>query len=206
MSRDLARAATQFFGGRLCLDFANTIDWRTSNQPQELIPDYDSFLNWSSARGTVSARTAKRLRVLVTTEKSAGIGLMSEVYALRADILTAADALRTGGEIPLGRLNRFLDAAPPQPSLVELGAGYAHELPGTSLHEPVWPILWSVSALLTSNDVARIGCCQAQDCGWYFVDESPNRTRIWCSSEVCGNRERARRSYARRRPPRSKKN
>src|SRR5260221_63276 len=34
MSRDPARAATQFFGGRVCLDFANTMDWRTSDAPQ----------------------------------------------------------------------------------------------------------------------------------------------------------------------------
>ena len=36
--------------------------------------------------------------------------------------------------------------------------------------------------------------------GWFFVDESPNHSRLWCSSEVCGNRERARRAYAKRRP------
>ncbi|MBA1941908.1 hypothetical protein HLX82_24475, partial [Escherichia coli] len=40
--------------------------------------------------------------------------------------------------------------------------------------------------------------CEADGCGWFFVDESPNRTRRWCSSEVCGNRERARRAYAKR--------
>ena len=44
MSRDPARAATQFFGGRICLDFANTMDWRTSEEPQELIPHYAAFL------------------------------------------------------------------------------------------------------------------------------------------------------------------
>jgi predicted RNA-binding Zn ribbon-like protein len=59
-------------------------------------------------------------------------------------------------------------------------------------------VIWSLTALLTSDDAARVGCCQAQGCGWFFVDESPNHTRLWCSSEVCGNRERARRAYARR--------
>jgi len=200
MSRDPVRALTQFFGGRLCLDFANTIDWRTSNEPQELIPDYESFLKWSAARGTLSPRAAKKLMTLFDSGKSGATDSMNRIYALRVNILITVEALRTGGEIHLADVNRILDTAPAQPPIVELGDGYVHKLPGLSLLEPTWPILWSLAALLTSNDSSRIGCCQAQGCGWFFVDESPNRTRIWCSSEVCGNRERARRSYARRRP------
>ena len=76
--------------------------------------------------------------------------------------------------------------------------GYVHDLPGKSLEEPLWPVLWSLSALLTSGDAGRLGFCQAEGCGWFFVDESPNHARTWCSSEVCGNRERARRAYAKR--------
>jgi predicted RNA-binding Zn ribbon-like protein len=74
-----------------------------------------------------------------------------------------------------------------------------HDVPGDRLEQPLWPVLWSATALLTSADAARLGRCQAAGCGWLYVDESPNRTRLWCSSEVCGNRERARRAYAKRR-------
>ena len=38
MSRDPVRAGSQFFGGRVCLDFANTLDWRLTNDPVELLP------------------------------------------------------------------------------------------------------------------------------------------------------------------------
>ena len=62
MSRDPARAATQFFGGRMCLDFANTMDWRTSDAPQELIPDYAALLSWSKARRTLAAKTVAKLQ------------------------------------------------------------------------------------------------------------------------------------------------
>jgi predicted RNA-binding Zn ribbon-like protein len=78
------------------------------------------------------------------------------------------------------------------------GAGYVHDLPGAALEEVLWPVLWSLTALLASDDAGRLGCCQAPGCGWFFVDESPNHSRLWCSSEVCGNRERARRAYAKR--------
>ena len=62
MSRDPARAATQFFGGRVCLDFANTMDWRTSDAPQELIPDYAALLSWSEARRILSVRAVAKLQ------------------------------------------------------------------------------------------------------------------------------------------------
>src|SRR5882724_7488532 len=50
MSRDPLRALSQFFGGRVCLDFANTVEWRLSAQPQEPIPDYRTLLRWSELR------------------------------------------------------------------------------------------------------------------------------------------------------------
>jgi predicted RNA-binding Zn ribbon-like protein len=200
MSRDPARAATQFFGGRVCLDFANTMDWRTSDEPQELIPDYAAFLSWSKARRTLAASAIAKLHARAAQKPSAAVAVMQEAYALRAEIWKVVEALRRGDRAGLERLNRSLAAVPAQPRLIRDGAGYVHDLPGAAPEEALWPVLWSLTALLSSDDARRLGCCQAQGCGWFFVDESPNHSRLWCSSEVCGNRERARRAYAKRRP------
>jgi predicted RNA-binding Zn ribbon-like protein len=199
MSRDPLRAATQFFGGRVCLDFANTLDWRLTDAPQELIPDYASLLSWSTARGTLTAGTASRLRALAVARPRAGAAAIDAAHALRAEIWDAVEGLRRGACAPLAPFNRRLAALPPQPPLTGGRPSYLHDLPGKRLEEPLWPVLWSVTALLTSEDALRLGLCRAEGCGWFFVDESPNRTRLWCSSEVCGNRERARRAYAKRR-------
>ncbi|WP_426438918.1 CGNR zinc finger domain-containing protein [Bradyrhizobium genosp. P] len=196
MSRDTARAATQFFGGRVCLDFANTLDWRTSDAPQELIPDYASLLSWSERRGTLPVAASRKLRRRAASDEAAAT--MQTAYALRHDIWTIADRLRAGHGVDLRLVNRMLSVAPRQPELVRQDRGYRHALGGAEINEPLWPVLWSLTALLASDDATRIGCCEAQGCGWFFVDESPNRTRLWCSSEVCGNRERARRAYAKR--------
>ncbi len=199
MSRDPARAATQFFGGRMCLDFANTMDWRTSDEPQELIPDYAALLSWSKARRTLAAKTVAKLQAQAALAADAAAAVMDEARALRADIWKAAEALCRGEHVHLAPLNRMLETAPAQPRLVREGAGYVHDLRGAVLEEVLWPVLWSLTALLSSDDAGRLGCCQGQGCGWFFVDESPNRTRVWCSSEICGNRERAKRAYAKRR-------
>jgi predicted RNA-binding Zn ribbon-like protein len=199
MSRDPARAATQFFGGRVCLDFANTMDWRTSHAPQELIPDYAALLSWSKARRTLAAKAVAKLQVEAARRAAATAAVMQEAHALRGEIWKAAEALCRGDHVHLAPFNRMLAAVPAQSRLVRDGTGYVHDLPGALLEEVLWPVLWSLTALLSSDDADRLGCCQAQGCGWFFVDESPNRSRVWCSSDVCGNRERARRAYAKRR-------
>jgi predicted RNA-binding Zn ribbon-like protein len=199
MSRDPKRAATQFFGGRVCLDFANSIDWRTSEEPQELLSDYAALLSWSKARGTLLAHTVRGLRELAAARAAAAEAALQEARTLRSDILVTAEALSDGRYSPLTKINRWLAAAPAQPQLVKNGTAYTHAVPGTKLEEPMWPILWSLAALLTSNDAARVGCCQARGCGWFFVDESPNGSRVWCSNDACGNRVRAQRAYAKRR-------
>jgi len=199
MSRDPARAATQFFGGRVCLDFANTLDWRLTPDPVELIPDYAALLSWSARRGTMSAETVACLRTRSARKNAEAIGTIKKAYELRAHIWKAADALRNGGSVELDAFNAMLSRLPSQPNLTQYGTQYVFDLDGTELEQPLWPVLWSLSAVLASEDAIRLGCCQAQGCGWFFVDESPNRSRLWCSSEVCGNRERARRAYAKRR-------
>ena len=43
----------------------------------------------------------------------------------------------------------------------------------------------------------RVKICPADDCRWAFYDTSRNRSRQWCSMEVCGNRAKARAHRAR---------
>jgi len=199
MSRDPERAGSQFFGGRVCLDFANTVDWRTSDSPQELIPDFGALLAWCMRRGILTSSAGSRLQAAAARKPESASRAIGAAWEVRSDICRAAESLRHGKAVRLHQFNTRLSAVPAQPAVISNREGYAFDLPGVALDEPLWPILWSFTAVLTSEDASRIGCCQASGCGWYFVDESPNHTRRWCSSEVCGNRERARRAYARRR-------
>ncbi|HWM66994.1 MAG TPA: CGNR zinc finger domain-containing protein [Steroidobacteraceae bacterium] len=199
MSRDPVRAGSQFFGGRICLDFANTLDWRLTDDPVELIPDYAALLAWSARRGVLAERTTQLLKSRHQRHMTEGAAVIAAAHSLREQIWAVADALRAGVRADLRKLNRTLAGLPPQPALIEHAQHITFELDGTDLQQPLWPVLWSLTAVLASTDARRLGVCQARGCGWYFVDESPNHSRLWCSSEVCGNRERARRAYSRRR-------
>jgi len=199
MSRDPIRALSQFFGGRIALDFGYTVDWRTSDEPQELLPDYQTLLRWTELRGTLPPASIKRLRGLSAKEPAPAAKALEDARDFRAEIARTAIALCNGETPGLAAVNRRLAAARQPPRLVKSPNGFVYDLPGADLQEPLWPVLWSWATLLTSEDAQRLGVCQGKGCGWFYVDESPNRTRTWCSNETCGNRERARRAYEKKR-------
>jgi predicted RNA-binding Zn ribbon-like protein len=63
---------------------------------------------------------------------------------------------------------------------------------------PAWAAALEAARILTSpEESARVRQCADDECGWFFLDTSRNRTRRWCSMKVCGNRNKVRRFYER---------
>jgi predicted RNA-binding Zn ribbon-like protein len=52
---------------------------------------------------------------------------------------------------------------------------------------------------LARERIDRVRECAAEDCALVYLDESKNRSRRWCSMEVCGARAKAVAYYRRRR-------
>ena len=53
-------------------------------------------------------------------------------------------------------------------------------------------IIATVAELAPTDDWKRLKACRDETCRVAFYDKSRNRSRAWCSMEVCGNREKAR--------------
>ena len=53
-------------------------------------------------------------------------------------------------------------------------------------------IVAAVAELATTSEWQRLKACRDDHCRVAFYDKSRNRSRAWCSMEVCGNREKAR--------------
>lgn len=64
------------------------------------------------------------------------------------------------------------------------------------LNRVVWEIARAAGRLVVSPRLARIRACAAADCGWWFADDTKNRSRRWCDMKLCGNREKLRRFRA----------
>ncbi len=198
MSREATRAGFKFFGGRTCLDFANSLNWRLTAKPVELLPDYQAFLDWSESYGTLLTSAIQALRARAVAEPASAKRVMEDARVLRAQLILTADALWSGQSPDTGFLDLQLRTLPAQPPLTREEGRFVFDLDGSDLRQPIWPVLWSLTAVLASSDADRIGSCRADGCGWFYADESPNRSRMWCC-DACGNRERVRRAYAKRR-------
>jgi predicted RNA-binding Zn ribbon-like protein len=75
--------------------------------------------------------------------------------------------------------------AVPAPAHTGLGAVFAR-------------LLAAVADSQAAGTWERMKACADDDCEWAFYDSSKNRSRTWCSMEVCGNRAKTRAYRARR--------
>lgn len=74
------------------------------------------------------------------------------------------------------------------------GAVTLEAAPGSSAFGRV---LAEVYALAETNRLARLKACASEECRWIFFDRSKPANRHWCSSNLCGNRQKTR-DYRRR--------
>ncbi|MER3457132.1 MAG: hypothetical protein C4304_09720 [candidate division GAL15 bacterium] len=186
-------------GGRLCLDFVNTVDWHGTDHPKEWLTSFDEFVQWAVHAGAVDRQTAEGLMAAGRARPAEAAGALREALALREAMYRIFAAVAAAREPPaddLEHLNRALARALPRLRLQARPGGFDWawaDDEATPLDRPLWPILASAAELLTSGDLARVRRCADDECGWLFVDMSRNRSRRWCAMEDCGNRAKARR-------------
>lgn len=191
-------------GGRLCLDFANTVDDRPRDRPSDHLGAYRDLVAWARQAGIVDGDGAGRLLDLADRRPSAATDTLRRAVALRENLYRIFSAVAAGGSPSAGdlaTLNRALAEALGRARLVPADTGFRWGWEGgpEALGGVLWPVARSAAELLTSDDLFRVRECAADDCGWLFLDASKNRSRRWCDMSVCGNRAKARRHYARRR-------
>jgi predicted RNA-binding Zn ribbon-like protein len=190
----------QLVGGYLCLDFANTVDWRLSDHAGEFLSTYADLVAWSRHAGILSEARARRLLKASRQSPPAADAVLRRAIALRELIYRIFSAI-VHGVMPVRadthKLNRALSDSLSRMRLVPAGGsfewGWAED--GDALERPIWYVVQSAAMLLTSSRLDRVRQCKDDYCGWLFFDMSKNRSRRWCSMEDCGNRAKARRHY-----------
>lgn len=183
-------------GGRVCLDFANTLRNRWRTTPEETLREPGDLTGW--------LREA-RLLAPGTTDPATATALAS-ARRLRESVDRAVQAvadgrLPTSGDVTL--LNRSAAAAPrPARQLVitddRLEAAGATTL-ATDPTLALALIAQDAVDLLLSAEILRVRVCGADRCALRFLDRSPARNRRWCSMSRCGNRTKVRLHQARTR-------
>lgn len=141
-----------------------------------------ALVAWLSDRGLVSPRAR--------ADRSDLERAIEFREAIRASLL----ANNAGGPIPAeacATIDQVLDWARLRPHL---------RADGTSVLEPdargVDGALGRLLAIIHQSVAAgtwqRLKACQQENCQWAFYDHTKNRSRLWCSMSLCGNRAKAR--------------
>jgi predicted RNA-binding Zn ribbon-like protein len=197
--------SNEFIAGHPSLDFANTVDWRTSEVPEELLQRYADLVAWSVRAGILEPASASRLEREADARPRAATRAFGRALELREAIHRLFLANAHGGSPHPDDLARVAGSYADAVANAELGRhpsapGYAWSFgESDDLDRPVWPLALSAVELLESEQLANVKECGGRGCGWLFLDETRNHGRRWCVSSSCGNRDRVRRYYARKR-------
>jgi predicted RNA-binding Zn ribbon-like protein len=190
--------------GRLCLDFANTLEARPDPEPQENLRRYADLVAFGEQTGGLTTDAAALLleeaeQHPVNAERTlaAAIDLRETLFR----IFTAVAAHDAPAADDLAAFNVAWADAVARARVVPDAAGFRWEWrqDAPELRAMLWPIAWSAAELLQAPELHRVHECAAHDCNWLFLDTSRNGSRRWCSMESCGNRAKAQRHRTRQR-------
>ncbi|MFD9499080.1 CGNR zinc finger domain-containing protein [Streptomyces sp. NPDC060035] len=174
----------RFDAGRICLDLVAT-GMGTSGACEQL--DRPARLaDWLVASGLVPKGTP-----LAAVDDS----WVARFRELRAgiDLLMTAEPAGRSADGALDRINALAAVAPPGLRAVRgKGGVLVRALSGGPACDALLAAVARDAVELLTDPVARAGLrrCEGDACGRLYLDTSRGRRRRWCSSEVCGNRER----------------
>lgn len=191
---DAEFAGNGLFGGRLCLAFVNhEQDWSKSKSDLFIFLESAALID-QSCRLSVEAKIAEDLLTeedVLSTAKT-----LSDL--LRRIFSSLAKQQTIGGRDLMG-LNALLPAAFAELSLKQSPNLVWYRPPITTLQAIFNACTRSAIALLTSGALSRLRRCAADDCDYFFLDESKNSSRRWCDMSECGSRAKAKRFYSKSR-------
>jgi predicted RNA-binding Zn ribbon-like protein len=188
-------------GGNLALDFVNTVEGEPEEDPGfESLRSYEDLVAWGHRVGVLSEGRSLRLLREARERSSEAEATHARALELRDDLYELFRAVAGGMGPSPGSLEALRRAESEALSRARLAPGegsFIWEWPDdTDLAGVLWPVVHAATELLTSGPLDRVKACAA--CRWLFVDESKNRSRRWCTMEVCGTHEKVRRYLERR--------
>lgn len=190
-------------GRWLCLLFCNTVENYRLEKWDDFLPDFGSWVKWSTRHGLISDREGAALSAWGEAHAGAAARALEEAKELRVRLFRLLSALGAGDPPPpheLSFLNHqmasTLSHLKLHPVNSALRLSFEDKLSPDRL---LWPIVYSAASLLTDPQSERLRRCGGDKCTWLFIDESKNHSRRWCDMKVCGNRAKSRAHYRRTR-------
>ncbi|MFK4071051.1 CGNR zinc finger domain-containing protein [Streptomyces sp. NPDC029674] len=175
----------RFDSGRSCLDLVAT------NHPVERLDSVERLRAWLAGTGLVPAGVPL---------PGAGPQWLAAFHELRHHIgqlvrgeIDGPPFAGAAAAVALDRVNALAAAPPPAPCAIRAADGtLVRVLRGDPGCAALVAAVARDTVDLLTDPVARalLRQCEGDNCSIVYLDTSRGRRRRWCSSEVCGNRER----------------
>ena len=175
----------------LLYEFTNSLDLRrfveqgTPHTRHDELATTSQLEEWMRARRLLesSARISAKEHQRVLALRDAMREYLQNAIAHRVDSVATARLNACSVEFPLAL------------KVSDDGQVRLWPAPGSS---QIGRVLAELQSLAETHRLHRLKMCASEECQWVFYDRSKPSNRRWCSSSLCGNRDKTR-SYRRRR-------
>jgi len=180
-------SAIRLDGGRLCIDFVNTIHDRAAVAAEDYLATPERYAEWAHRAGAVAADA----EIHLPRSHDDRVRLMADIRTLRDAIHRLLIAVLDDAALPADALktaNGWLREARSDQALAGDGRLILRAAPG----DASLPLKSIALDLVDTLARARAGdfrlgrCANQSSCGWLFADTSKNGRRRWCAMDTCG--------------------
>jgi len=183
-------------GGDLSLDFVNTVHDRHEEPLRDLLQNYLDLVTWVYFADAISDSQKERLLQTGKENQEKANQIYKEALQLREAFYDFVVNMINHKEVSpanMQLIKQWIYKTFSNIELIQSDDRFTLDwnAENIGLESILWPIVRSFTDLVTTVDRNRIKQCG--NCGYLFVDNSKNKSRRWCSMEICGNRVKARR-------------
>ena len=188
---------SDLIAGALCLDFVNTVGGIRTGVHDDKLETYQDLLEWAVLGNAITRSHADSLALIARRRPEMAVKTLGDAKGLREAlhaVFSAELKQRAPGRQVLDYVNQRIGQGLSH-LRVRRGAGaYAWSWePPEMLDAPLWPVVHDAGEFLVAGSFDRLQECASDTCGWFFLDQTKNRSRRWCAMSGCGNRHKVRR-------------
>lgn len=185
-------------GGMLCLNFVNTVDDRSRENPYQYLRHYRDLLEFCAYAGAITAKERQVLEKMAKAFSRQAQQEFEKLIGLRELLYTIFSGIIAKRKPPAPELQQLGDLTAQAYGHIELLADQGIRLgfARPALEQPFRRIVQDAVGLLTSDELPLLKKCPS--CHWLFIDRSKNHSRRWCSMATCGDISKVKEAYHRK--------